>query len=174
MPWTAAIFKVTRVYHSPYWNEPVSLASNDPSVQESFSMLAVIRWGSHTGKVQPQVFGITGDCWWPVECWQPRCAPEGQRPAMAPVPRGSLHCAAKTTANRGVFPLPCRQGAAPHHLPFPHSVLGDWKVSVEQKGNMFFAYLKEVKILSCQRERKGRRVVGCRKGWEGTMWNFRW
>lgn len=68
-----------------------------------------------------------------------------------------------------MFPLPCRQGAAPHHLPFPHSLLGDLKVPVGQEGNVFFANLKGMKILSCQRERKGRRVVGCRKWWGGTM-----
>lgn len=37
---------------------------------------------------------------------------------------------------------------------------------------MFLANLRGVKILSCQRERKGKRVVSCRKG--GTMWNLRW
>lgn len=74
-----------------------------------------------------------------------------------------------------MFPRPCRQGAAPHHLPFPHSVLGCLKISFGQEGNVLFANLKGVKILSCQRERKGRRVAGCSKGGgKGAMWNLRW
>lgn len=81
--------KVTRVYQD--WNEPVSFASSDPAVQESFPMLAVVRWASHAGKVQLQEFGVgsfTEDCQWPVECRQPRCAPQGQRPALVPCHSG--------------------------------------------------------------------------------------
>lgn len=165
--------EVTRVYHSLYWNEPVSFASNDPSVQESFSILAVIKWGSHAGKVQLQVFGVgsqrTVDPPWSAD--SPGVLLKGSvLPWHHMSVQDLLHCATKTPANRSV-PTALQAGCCPPPPPLPTQCWGAWKFQLDRR-EIFSSELKGLKILSCQREKKGRRVVGYGKG--GTVWNLRW
>lgn len=129
--------KVTRVYHSLYWNEPMYFASNDPSVQESFSMLAVIRWGSPAGKVQLQVFGVgsqrTVDHLWSAD--SPGVLLKG---SVLPWHYMSvwdlLHCATKTPANRSV-PTALQAGCCPLTTSPSHTVCWDaWKFQLDRRG----------------------------------------